>query len=484
MVDVASNLQQRYLKEQQDYTDAVSAYEQTLNRVAASAPVPMAMETNYSVASGGYQRAATDPWMSKNHPELGAAATRLAKEEREFRALDDPSASHGNNKCSIVGYTAEKFYEYVAAAEMIYLLATDEKFREDVAAKLGSLFERGGLISDFFTVLGSGAAAEGLAYSGGNRQIIEANEAIIREGQAAAGRLVNRLKSYFTEKWEAFKKGWHECGLANAIVRAGIDGLFLAGEIAIGGAVMRGVRFAYQVTKAGLHRIEIIAVDKALTVGARSWSKEALEAKYGKPQQNQVAGLLKDENRSVPDRPATEKHAAKEKLDQRPDGSYRDPKDPAAVRRSADGEALLQDPKTGQWSQVSQSSNSLKGKFGEATADRYMQQQGYQKVNGPVSDMTTTGHQGIDGVYKKDGNPPSYVIADAKYGSAGLGKLKDKTVQMSPAWIRDRLGEAIGVEDLSQIRKHGYEPKLLRVDKYGNVTEESLAGRKWRDADK
>ncbi len=304
MAEIAPDLRQRYLKEQQEYLDAVSAYEQTLNRVAGSMLSPIATQTNYSVQSEGYKRAATDPWMSQNHPDLAAAANRLAKEEGEYRALDDPSASHGNNKCSIANYTAEKFYEYVAAAEMLYLLATDENFRKDVVAKVGVMFERGGAISDFFAVANAGFAAESQAHIGGNQQAFEANEITIKEGQEASVRLVNRLKAYFSEKWQAFKKGWEECGLANAVARAGIDGLFLAGEILIGGAAIRGVKFAYALTKEGLHRIEIIAVDKAVTVGERSWSKAALEDKYGKPEQNQVAGLLEDRNRSIKDGPA------------------------------------------------------------------------------------------------------------------------------------------------------------------------------------
>ena len=34
--------------------------------------------------------------------------------------------------------------------------------------------------------------------------------------------------------------------------------------------------------------------------------------------------------------------------------------------------------------------------------------------------MGDKGHQGIDGVYYKDGGDPAYIIADAKYGSAAL----------------------------------------------------------------
>ncbi|MBP1852520.1 hypothetical protein [Rhizobium halophytocola] len=111
-------------------------------------------------------------------------------------------------------------------------------------------------------------------------------------------------------------------------------------------------------------------------------------------------------------------------------------------------------------------------------ADRYMTSQGYEKINGPISEVTDVGHNGIDGVYRKDGNPPSYVVADAKYGSAGLGTLSDGTKQMSPAWGRGRLEDAVGEEEAFLINMQGFDPQILQVDKYGNVIKKSLKNRK------
>lgn len=54
---------------------------------------------------------------------------------------------------------------------------------------------------------------------------------------------------------------------------------------------------------------------------------------------------------------------------------------------------------------------------------------------------------------------------------------------MSPKWIRDRLDDAVGDERLARKISKDFEAGVLRVDKNGNVTFESLANRKWRDED-
>ncbi|MDO5640862.1 MAG: hypothetical protein Q4G26_00540 [Paracoccus sp. (in: a-proteobacteria)] len=139
----------------------------------------------------------------------------------------------------------------------------------------------------------------------------------------------------------------------------------------------------------------------------------------------------------------------------------------------------------GEWKRISETSNSTKGKFGEMMADDWAAKQKppWEKVNGPAATMGTPGHQGLDAVYRNPKPPPDYYVVDAKYGSAGLGRLKDGTEQMSPKWIRNRLDDELG-EDLAFEVNGSYEPVILRVGKDGQVTVESLATRVWREQDR
>ena len=143
----------KFLREKQEYLDARLAYEEALNNAAMRVPIPAAMKAGYS-ATDGPQRASTDPWVAQNHPDLKAAASRLLTEEKQYLALDEPISHHAQKNCSIVSYTAEKFYEYAALAEMLYKLATDENFRKEIAGKLGKLVQEGGLLSDVLTSMG------------------------------------------------------------------------------------------------------------------------------------------------------------------------------------------------------------------------------------------------------------------------------------------------------------------------------------------
>ncbi|WP_157779776.1 hypothetical protein [Celeribacter ethanolicus] len=107
----------------------------------------------------------------------------------------------------------------------------------------------------------------------------------------------------------------------------------------------------------------------------------------------------------------------------------------------------------------------------------------WEKVNGPNATMDTPGHTGLDSVYTNPNPPPDYFVTDAKCGTAGLGKLKDLTVQMSPAWIRPRVKDSFSKREARRIL-NSYEAEILRVDKDGNVTRESLENRVWREEDR
>lgn len=127
---LAESTQEKFLREKQEYEDALAAYRNVLGRAASTVQIPYAVQSNYSVENQGYERAATDPWITERFPHLQAAAERVQAEEQQFLALDDPFPSHANSQCSIANYTALKVYEYYALFETVYLLATDAAFRD------------------------------------------------------------------------------------------------------------------------------------------------------------------------------------------------------------------------------------------------------------------------------------------------------------------------------------------------------------------
>jgi hypothetical protein len=124
---------------------------------------------------------------------------------------------------------------------------------------------------------------------------------------------------------------------------------------------------------------------------------------------------------------------------------------------------------------------SEKGVYGEAQADTYMDEGGFQKLNG---DLVKAGDdpfgKGIDGVWKNTTPPPEYVVTEAKYGTSQLGTLKDGTKQMSDKWVNDRLDKAVGravADDIRDADARGQVEKwLLQVDENGNVTKSIIPG--------
>lgn len=105
-----------------------------------------------------------------------------------------------------------------------------------------------------------------------------------------------------------------------------------------------------------------------------------------------------------------------------------------------------------------------KGNFCEMMMDLYYTGQGYTPLHSPrVASIDDRGHQGIDGVYEKDGK---YIIVDAKYGTAQLGEALDGK-QMSAEWIDKRLDDAVGKEKADQIRD-AYEddPNSVQTEVY------------------
>lgn len=462
----------RLLKEEADYRDALSAYFRAIGT-----------------------------------PQQLEAGRTLDREEAEYRAIDEAVATYTQQNCSISNYTADKVYEYYAALEMVYKLATDAAFRQRVVQKIDELFQGGFLgnlltadrllnRADYYYEVKPGLIDFGLDRLFGNDESRKRLERLEADTQNEIDRLerlaggyrdeaFKALGAYFASVWQQIKAKYHDCGLLYAVTVTGIDGAFLAAEIGVGVSFLRGLKFVRRILPDGKLHVDVADIE-GRTLASASWSREALEAKYGTPQQNHVGGFEPDTNRQIPDRPAEdvlrEKRANEPQTarqDQRADGSYRNPADPPGVRRAPDGEAMVEE--NGAWKRVSETSNNTKGRFGEMMADDWAAKQNppWEKVNGPAATMNTPGHHGLDAVYRNPSPPPDYFVTDAKYGSAGLGRLKDGTQQMSPKWITDAVNRGFSPSQAGQIRR-SHEPGILRVDKDGNVTWESLKNRVWR----
>lgn len=122
-----------------------------------------------------------------------------------------------------------------------------------------------------------------------------------------------------------------------------------------------------------------------------------------------------------------------------------------------------------------------KGNLCEMMMDRYYISKGYRPLIPPherVTSLDDKGHQGIDGIYEKDGK---FVIADAKFGTATLSDTLDGK-QMSKPWIDRRLDEAIGKKKADEIRD-AYEddPDNVTTEVYHYDPETSEQGSTYSD---
>ena len=98
-------------------------------------------------------------------------------------------------------------------------------------------------------------------------------------------------------------------------------------------------------------------------------------------------------------------------------------------------------------------STAEKGNLCEMMMDQYYISKGYTPLHKQVTSLEDKGHQGIDGVYEKDGK---YVIVDAKYGTARLGETKHGR-QMSEEWIIERLEISVDRETAEKIKDAYYD---------------------------
>lgn len=122
-----------------------------------------------------------------------------------------------------------------------------------------------------------------------------------------------------------------------------------------------------------------------------------------------------------------------------------------------------------------------KAAIGEKTAHDKMVQDGHTPL-GNTNGVYQPGQTGIDGVYKNASPPPDYIITEAKYGTAKLGKTADG-IQMSDSWVTgsDRLEKAgLTQKDIKAIREGlefgdgTVEKRLIRVKPDGSVTSKII----------
>ena len=119
--------------------------------------------------------------------------------------------------------------------------------------------------------------------------------------------------------------------------------------------------------------------------------------------------------------------------------------------------------------------NHEAGAFGEKMSHEKMEELGYERIDN--GGEYKPGANGIDGVYKNPSPPPDYVIMEAKYNTAKLGKTADGK-QMEDKWVSRRLEDSVGKIEADSIKEamdNGTAEKwLLRVDEQGNVTGKIL----------
>ncbi|KZL25135.1 DNA/RNA non-specific endonuclease [Pseudovibrio sp. Ad37] len=241
-------------------------------------------------------------------------------------ALDITGGSQGNPKCSYAQYVGDKFYEYVAMAEMIYVLSTNKDARQQLITGIkGSAFflhqaaeyqdyfaeenEDDAWWADSYASIGDFFGAEDFAKE--NRKAARKYRDQAQSRRENAKKLYaaanERFKEYFQSLWQELKTRFYDCGWFYAVATTATDATFAVAELAIGAKVassaIKSLRFVVERLPEG--RIKVTA--EHVTSGRRyskSWNNEDLEAKYGKPEDNHAGGVLPEKNRNVPDKPA------------------------------------------------------------------------------------------------------------------------------------------------------------------------------------
>ncbi len=231
---------------------------------------------------------------------------------------DITKGTHADNACSIVAYTGEKFYEYVAIAKMVYVLATDEDARKQLMAGIsesgfGHLMSGYGYsemaqsnfqlsaveqILNWFG-LGDKDKAEKYAKDGINMQLLSQSE-YSKAAEAIAG--------YFSETWHAIEKRFTQCGWLYGIATLTVDGVFLVGDLALGEGISAGAKAMLKSIKVFVRVVKTeeeagkaskVVVEFTHASGGkveREFSVDQLERQFGKPEDHHPGVKTEEQN--------------------------------------------------------------------------------------------------------------------------------------------------------------------------------------------
>ena len=123
---------------------------------------------------------------------------------------------------------------------------------------------------------------------------------------------------------------------------------------------------------------------------------------------------------------------------------------------------------------IATASNARKGNFGEIGADLDLNAKGFESLQTRISSIDAGGHNGLDGVYIKNGE---YYIIEGKYsGSASINGANPNTGldrQMSDDWIASRDWQGVNIEQgvlENLLLTKNYKRILAKVAPDGTVT--------------
>jgi hypothetical protein len=124
---------------------------------------------------------------------------------------------------------------------------------------------------------------------------------------------------------------------------------------------------------------------------------------------------------------------------------------------------------------IANATNKQKGNFGEIGADLDLNAKNYESLmHNRIDDINISGHDGLDGVYRKNGQ---YFVVEGKYtGSASLNPADPSTGlqrQMSDDWIASRDWSEVNLSQTivnGLIQNKNYTRILAKVHLDGTVT--------------
>ena len=234
-------------------------------------------------------------------------------------AVDATGGSQGDSQCSYSTFVKDKFHEYIAIVEMIYVLSTDENARkalfEGISTSAVGHIVRGQVAVDQIrtyqqlTALNNILNWFGLGDDEANPRYSEQINLHAKQAVQDYSVAASKIEGYFKDLWQEIKVRYYECGWFYAVSTTATDAGFAVIEVAIGAKLastaLRSFRFIVQALPDG--KVKVTVQHKfSDRKFERSWAKDDLEAKYGKPEDNHAGGLLPENNRKIPDQPAEE----------------------------------------------------------------------------------------------------------------------------------------------------------------------------------